>query len=122
MCRSPRRVPAGWRSANRSRLRLVQLDRIAVGVGDLHLLSPWTDADVGPERNARRVQTVDLGVELVDIQPAPVPPARCLLFAARRPRPRAGRAAQKEIQGPTRDDRDRPGARLEPEVELTGVE
>src|SRR4051812_8305774 len=122
MYRSPHRVPAGWRPAEQSGRRLVQLDRIAVRVGDLHLFAPRTDGDVGAQRHARPAQTINPSLEVVDIEHDPVPTAGHLLLAVHRSGPRAGRSAQNEIQSPTRDDRDGSGALLEAEGELAGVE
>src|SRR5689334_4605952 len=73
-------VPAG---------RLEQLDRIPVGIFDLHLPAARADLQLVPEPHAGLLQPLDAGLEMVDAQHDPVPPTR-FLAATIRQRPRTG--------------------------------
>src|SRR5690242_5996103 len=77
-CRSWRRARAVSTSRNRPLPRpsdgcFVQLDGVAVGIGQLHLLAARADPDVSADSHPCVAQPGHVGLQIVDVEHDPVP-------------------------------------------------
>src|SRR5690606_36514966 len=103
---------------------LVELDGVTVRILDEDLPAARPDLDLVPEVRSRLLQRSNGRVEAVDVEYDPIPPPWLLRASVgHRPRTRGGRTAQDQVDvTPRYDGEPGPGAYLQPETEMLGVE
>src|SRR5262249_51373923 len=103
--------------------RLVQLDRVAIGIFDQDLRAARADLDVVPKAYAGLLEVLDLRTQIVDVEHDAVPPAWLLpATIGHRARSRCTRPAQDQCEMIARHPREGTSPLIELEAELLGVE